>query len=196
MNLELATRANPGTPEAAGLREWLAQLDEAAWIQLAPILQSIASEVPPAADQCPEDVFCELAALSFERWIPTYRDALERGETTSPLRSYLKLRLRRHVFEARRKEERRRELASAQLIPSTEEKPRAVLMEPIADPFEASVVSEIARKATKDPTLLQILALRFAGFSQKEIARQPAVQVPSHSTCTRPGSSSSTSSTE
>jgi len=170
--LDRAVRAEPGSPGSGTLREWLDALDDERWAELLPVLESIADEVPSAGVLDGDDRLGELVVLAHERWIPKYREALAQGAAKASLRSFLKLRLRRHVAELRRKALRRRELLR--------ERGPDVLgrSEEAVTPYDDAVAEELLRKAGGDEQLRAVLALRVAGFNQREIASMLDVSRP------------------
>jgi DNA-directed RNA polymerase specialized sigma24 family protein len=185
--LRAAIRAEPGTPEAAGLEGWLEGLEERRWRALLVELREIAAGLSPRYRDVvdAEDVIGELAVLACDRWLPAYLAELKAGSARASLRAYLKLRLAGHLAEMRRKRKRRAQLLSEHVGPrpilgevDEIEVSNAVLVGGASDPHGDAVVEEIVRKAGKDPSLRAILALRYAGFSQDEIAQRLEVSRP------------------
>lgn len=170
--LDRAIRAEPGTPGSGTLREWLDDLDDDRWAELLPLLESIADEVPSSGVLDRDDRLGELVVLAHERWIPKYREAIAAGEVKASLRSFLKLRLRRHVAELRRRAQRRQALLQArgpEVLGRSEE---------AVTPYDDAVAEELVRKAGGDEQLRAVLALRMAGFNQREIASMLEVSRP------------------
>ncbi|MCB9597204.1 MAG: hypothetical protein H6719_31055 [Sandaracinaceae bacterium] len=163
--LDRVLRAEPGTPGAGTLAAWLEDLDDARWAELVPILEQLARATPSRDVIEPDDLLGELVVAAYERWIPRYRAELAAGEAKASLHAYLKLRLEGHVAELRRKARRRRELLATRAATSD-----PVLMQPAPSPFEEAAAEEVLRKTSSDATLRAVMALRYAGFSQGEIA--------------------------
>ncbi|MEZ4335817.1 MAG: helix-turn-helix domain-containing protein [Sandaracinaceae bacterium] len=148
-------------------------LDEARWRELIPILAEIAREVRGGDIADPDDVLGELAVAAYERWIPAYRRELATQTADASLHAYLRRRLQGRVAEMRRKAARRRELLAAR-GPRAE----ALLIQSTPSPFEEAWTGEVVAKATDDPGLRAVMALRLAGFTQPEIARALGVSRP------------------
>ena len=187
LSIREAIRAEPGAPEAAGLEGWLEGLEERGWRELLVELRDIAAGLSPRYRDVvdPEDVIGELAVLACDRWLPAYLAELRAGSAKASLRAYLKMRLAGHLAEMRRKGKRRAQLLSEHVGPrpilgeaDEIEVANAVLVGGASDPHGDAVVEEIVRKAGKDPSLRAVLALRFAGFSQDEIAQRLEVSRP------------------
>lgn len=171
-SIDTALRAAPGTETSRELLDWLGELDDDKWRVLLPEIREIAKEAAPRAAGVmePDDVLGDLAVLAFERWIPRYRDELGKGTAPSSLRAYLKLRIDRHVSELRRKQRRRRQLLANAMPVAEVPEAQPILVGRTGEPFTDAVASELMRKAGNDKTLRAVLALKYAGFSQDEIA--------------------------
>lgn len=171
-SIDTALRAAPGTETSRELLDWLGELDDDRWRVLLPEIREIAKEAAPRAAGVmePDDVLGDLAVLAFERWIPRYRDELAKGTAPSSLRAYLKLRIDRHVSELRRKQRRRRQLLANAMPVADVPEAQPILVGRTGEPFTDAVASELMRKAGNDKTLRAVLALKYAGFSQDEIA--------------------------
>lgn len=170
-----AVGAAPGSEDAAGLDEWIDGLDERRWPELLPELRGIAERMAPRYRDVLEldDVFGELAVLTYDRWLPKYRECLLDGTAPASLRSYLERRLERHLGELRRKNQRRSRLIGQEL---TVERPMFA-NEP-TDPYSALVADSLVSEVAKDNKTRALIALRYAGFTQEEIAEVLEVSRP------------------
>lgn len=178
--IDTALRAAPGSDESRELGEWLRDLDDDKWRVLLPEISEIAREAARKAVGVlePDDVRGELAVLAFERWLPRYRDELAKGTAPSSLRAFLKLRIDRHVAELRRKQRRRRQLLASAMPVAQAPEAEPILVGRTGEPYTDAVASELMRKAGSDKTLRAVLALKYAGFTQDEIASYLEVSRP------------------
>lgn len=177
-NLEGAVRAAADTLDARALAASLRALDEARWVELLPVLRSIARKLAAQFEDiaAEDDVLGELALRAHERWIADWAAEVSDGHATRSLWVFLHDRLRDHLREARRTQARRRALIG---LSGADERPGALFLSAPITPEEDLAADELRDIASgSDAELRAILALREAGYSQAEISKMLAVSRP------------------